>query len=102
MDLVAMVLVLGVAALATLVVAVGYVVWIRLVGLEPTLARRISELPSVLTIPAGLLLGSAIGIGIASLPTVRSGLAAVVMVSSSLFAGLLLFELIATRATAEL
>lgn len=95
MRLAGFVLVLAVAALAFLTVAAGYVVWIRLVGLDPTLARRAAALPDRFRAPLALGLGLGLGTVLAVLPTVRAGLAAVVMLAAAVFAGLLLFELVA-------
>lgn len=94
---VGLVLVAGLAALALLTVATGYVVWIRLVGLDPTLAKRAAELPGHVSVPGTVLLGVGLGATFTALPSMRAGLAAVVMLASSTFAGLLLFELYAAR-----
>ena len=97
MQPISLVLVLGVAALALGAVAAGYVVWIRLVGLDPTLAQQAAELPGWLSVLLAVLVGLGLGSVLAFVPTMRAGLAAVVLLAASTFAGLLLFELYAAR-----
>lgn len=91
----AFLLVLAVAIFALFVVGAGYVVWTRIVGLDPTLAKRANDVPRLYTAPAGAVVGGVLGTGLKLLPSMQAGLAAVVLVASSAFAGLLLFELYA-------
>lgn len=95
--LVPLVLVLAVATLASGAVSAGYLVWIRLVGLDPTLALRAAELPGWVAGTFAVLAGLGLGTALALLPSVRAGLAAVLLLASATFAGLLLFELHAAR-----
>lgn len=90
-------LVLAAALLAAVAVPVAYVVWARIVGLDPHLARRWTELPRRVTAPAGLVVGTGLGVGAALAPTVETGVAGVVLVASSTFAGLLGYEFYADR-----
>lgn len=85
-------IVLATALLACISVPVAYVVWIRLVGLEPTVAKRASTLSRPARIVSALLLGFALGGALQFVPSLPAGLALVTMVASSAFAGLLLFE----------
>lgn len=90
-------LVLGAALLAAVAVPAAYVVWSRIVGLDPHLARGLADLPRHVTAPAGLVVGTGLGVGTALAPNVETGLAAVVLLASSTFAGLLAYELHADR-----
>ncbi|USZ68604.1 hypothetical protein NGM10_02405 [Halorussus salilacus] len=90
-------LLLGVGLLAFLFVSVLYVVWTRIVGLDPTVAQRFDDLPNpvggALAAVSGVVLGS---VSIAA-PTVEFGVAAMVLLAASTFASLLLFELFQQR-----
>ena len=92
-------LVLAAALLAAVGVPVAYVVWSRIVGLDPHLARRWASLPRRVTAPAGLVVGLGLGVGTALAPTVETGIAGVVLVASSTFAGLLVYEFYAGQTT---
>lgn len=91
-------LVLAAAILAACVVPAAYVVWARVVGLEPRVAKWWTGLPRRATVPAGLAVGVALGVGTSLAPSVTTGVAGVVLVASSTLAGLLLFEFYAERA----
>lgn len=91
-------LVLAAAILAACVVPAAYVVWARVVGLEPRVAKWWADLPKRATMPAGLAVGAVLGVGTSLAPSVETGVAAVVLVASSTLAGLLLFEFYAERA----
>jgi len=88
-------IVLGLAMLTFTFVAALYVVWVRFVGLDPTLAQRFAELSRVsqgaLAVGFGVVLGGAI----AAMPTLGTGIAVTLMLGSTTFAALLLFELVA-------
>lgn len=90
-------LLLGVGLLAFLFVVTLYVVWTRIVGLDPTVAQRCAEL----SMPAQILiaLGSGVLLGTASLaaPSVEVGIAGMVLLAASTFASLMLFELVQQR-----
>lgn len=90
-------LVLATALLSACVVPAAYVVWARVVGLEPRVAKWWTDLPQPATMPAGLAVGAALGVGTSIAPSVETGVAAVVLVASSTLAGLLLFEFYAER-----
>ncbi|WP_276300906.1 hypothetical protein [Halorussus lipolyticus] len=90
-------LLLGVGLLSFLFVVSLYVVWTRIVGLDPTLAQRCANLSQ----PGRMLiaLGSGVVLGTASLaaPTVGVGIAGMVLLAASTFAALMLFELLQQR-----
>ena len=94
-------IVIAVAMLAFVVVPVAYVVWARIVGLEPKLAQWWTDQSRLLTMPAGLAIGAVLGVSIRFLPTMTAGLAAIVLLATSTFAGLLLFEFYTERSTKE-
>lgn len=85
-------IVLATAIFACLTVPVAYVVWIRLVGLEPTVAKRAADLSKPKRIASATGLGFFIGGSLQFIPSLPSGIAMVTMVATSAFAGLLLFE----------
>lgn len=94
--------VLGVALLSLSFVAVAYVVWVRIVGLDPTLGQQFAALSkpaqSSLVICLGLLLGAGAQIA----PNVRAGVAGAVMFGAAVFAALIFFEVYgAERTTRE-
>lgn len=90
-------IVLATAIFACAVVPGAYVVWIRLVGLEPTLAKRAADLSRTARIVAALALGSLLGGALQFVPSLYAGVALVTMLAASAFAGLLLFEFVAER-----
>lgn len=87
-------LLLGVGLLAFLFVATLYVVWTRIVGMDPTVAQRYAALsPPVrgcLAAGTGMILGS---VSVAA-PTVQVGVVSMVLLAASTFAALMLFELV--------
>ena len=90
-------IVLATALLACVVIPGAYVVWIRLVGLEPTIAKRVADLSRPTRIAAALALGSLLGAVLQVVPSLYSGVALVTMVATSVFAGLILFEFVTER-----
>lgn len=90
-------LLLGVGLLAFLFVATLYVVWTRIVGMEPTVAQRYAALPQpvqvILAVGTGTILGS---VSVAA-PTVQVGAVSMVLLATSTFAALMLFELVQQR-----
>lgn len=84
--------VLGVATLSLAFVAVAYLVWIRMVGLEPTLAQRFAALSTAVQGIAVVLVGVLLGAGAEIAPTVETGVAGAIMVAAAAFAGLIVFE----------
>lgn len=90
-------IVLATALLACVSVPVAYVVWIRLVGLEPTVAKRAAALSRTVRILFAIVLGFVLGGTLQFVPSIYAGLALVTMVSTSVFAGLLLFEFVTHR-----
>jgi len=90
-------LLLGVGLLSFLFVVSLYVVWTRIVGLDPTLAQRCAELSlpgrTVVAVVSGVLLGT----GSLAAPTVEVGVAGLVLLAASTFAALMLFELAQQR-----
>lgn len=90
-------IVLATAILACVGVPGAYVVWIRLVGLEPTVAKRAADLSRPTRIVAGLALGTLLGVALQFVPSLYAGVALVTMLAASAFAGLLLFEFATER-----
>src|SRR6056297_2887110 len=88
------VLLLGVGLLAFLFVVALYVVWTRIVGLDPTVAQKCAALGRLSR--ALLALGSGVALGTASLaaPSVAVGVAGMVTLAASVFAALMVFELV--------
>lgn len=90
-------IVLATAILACAVVPGAYLIWIRLVGLEPTIAKRAADLSRSTRIVAALVLGSLLGGSLQFVPSLYAGVALVTMLATSAFAGLLLFEFATER-----
>ena len=90
-------IVVATALLACVTVPGAYVVWIRLVGLEPTVAKRAADLSRPTRIAAALALGSFLGATLQFVPSLHAGVALVTMLATSVFAGLLLFEFVTER-----
>lgn len=84
--------VLGTACLAVTAVGVVYVVWIRMVGLDPTIAQMIASLPMAVKAVLAILLGLLIGSGAEVAPTVEMGVSAAIFLAASALAGLICFE----------
>lgn len=90
-------LLLGVGLLAFLFVVVLYVVWTRIVGLDPTVAQKCAELSTPARTAIALVSGIALGAASLAAPSVRVGVAGMVLLAASTFAALLLFELVQQR-----
>lgn len=90
-------IVLATAILACFFVPGAYIIWIRLVGLEPTIAKRATELSRPTRIVAGFALGAILGVALQFVPSLYAGVSLVTMLATSAFAGLLLFEFAAER-----
>lgn len=90
-------LLLGVAMLSFIVAIALYVVWTRMVGLDPTLAQRCATLSRPARAVLAVVSGSLLGAGIVAAPTVPIGVTALVTLAASVFAGLMLFELVQDR-----
>ncbi|WP_227354850.1 hypothetical protein [Haladaptatus salinisoli] len=97
MQLDAFLLLLGVALLSFLVVVTLYVVWSRIVGLDPTLAQGFVSLSGVKRFAMALVSGVLLGVSAVLAPSVPVGVAAIVMLAASTFAALMLFELVRKR-----
>lgn len=89
--------VLATAMLACVVVPTAYVVWIRLVGLTPTVARRVADLSRPARVLIALVLGFLLGAALQFVPSLPAGIALVTLAATSVFAGLLLFEFVSHR-----
>ncbi len=94
-------LLLGVALLSFLIVLSFYVVWSRFVGLDPTVAQRFVSLTKIKRFVMALLTGALLGTGVVIAPSVRVGVAGIVMLAASTFAALMLFELVQYRSAKE-
>lgn len=90
-------IILASALLACVSVPVAYVVWIRLVGLEPTVAKRTASLSRSLRVLAAVVLGFILGGALQFVPSLEAGIALITLFATSGFAGLLLFEVIVDR-----
>ncbi len=99
MELDAFFLLLGVAVLSFLLVASLYVVWSRVVGLDPTLVRKFASFTGIKRFFTALVSGALLGTAVVVAPSVPVGIAAIVMLAASVFAGLMLFELLQKRRT---
>ncbi len=97
MELDAFFLLLGVAVLSFLAVVALYVVWSRIVGLDPTLAQRFASFTGIKRLFTALVSGALLGTAVVVAPSVPVGIAAIVMLAASVFAGLMLFELMQKR-----
>lgn len=90
-------LLLGVGLLSFLFVATLYVVWTRIVGMDPTVAQRYAALSrpvrGVVAVATGAILGSVSTVA----PTVQLGILSMVVLAASTFAALMLFELVQQR-----
>ncbi|MFC4449598.1 hypothetical protein [Halorussus aquaticus] len=86
-------LLLGVGLLAFLFVVSLYVVWTRIVGLDPTLAQRCANLPRPVRFLAALVSGALLGTASMAAPNVEVGITGLVLLAASTFAALMLFEL---------
>jgi hypothetical protein len=90
-------LLLGVGLLAFLFVVTLYVVWTRIVGLDPTLAKWCAELSTPVRMAVALVSGVLLGTGSLAAPSVEIGVTGMVMLAASTFAALMLFELAQQR-----
>ena len=90
-------LLLGVGLLAFLFVVSLYVVWTRIVGLDPTVAQRCADLSTPARMVVALVSGGVLGTASVAAPSVEVGVAGMVMLAASTFAALMLFELVQQR-----
>lgn len=90
-------LLLGVGLLALLFVGALYVVWTRIVGLEPTVAQKCAALSMPGRATIALISGVTLGTASLAAPTVGVGVAGLVMLAASTFAALMIFELLQQR-----
>ena len=90
-------LLLGVGLLSFLFVTTLYVVWTRIVGLDPTLAQRCARLSKPARGVIALASGVVLGTGSVVAPSVELGVAGTVLLAASAFAALMLFELVQQR-----
>jgi hypothetical protein len=88
---------LGVGLLSFLFVAAFYVVWARIVGLDPTAAQWCTDLSEPMRTLIALVSGGTLATASLAAPTVEAGIAGMVLLAASAFAGLLLFELVRQR-----
>jgi hypothetical protein len=90
-------LLLGVGLLSFLFVVSLYVVWTRIVGLDPTLAQRCASFSRPVRMVIALLSGVVLGTASMAAPSVDVGIAGMVLLAASTFAALMLFELLQQR-----
>ena len=92
--------VFGVALFLFGFVAALYVVWIRMIGLDPSLARAFARLSSPVRMLLAAGTGAFVGTAIQATASIEAGIATVVLLASSLFVALMLFEIVNHRARA--
>ena len=97
MNVVKFSLILGVGLLAFLFVLSLYVVWTRMVGLDPTVAQRCAGISRPFQMLLAVVFGVGLGTASRSAPSVEYGVAGIVMLAASTFAALMLFELVQQR-----
>jgi cytochrome c oxidase assembly factor CtaG len=85
---------LGVGLLSFLFVVALYLVWTRMVGLDPTVAQWCADLSRPGRMVIALISGAALATGSLAAPTVEAGVASMVMLAASTFAALMAFEMI--------
>jgi hypothetical protein len=90
-------LLLGVGLLAFLFVVALYVIWTRIVGLDPTLAQRCADLSRPARLVVAVVSGTVLGTASLAAPTVKVGIAGLVLLATSTFAALMAFELVQQR-----
>lgn len=90
-------LLLGVGLLAFLFVVALYVVWTRMVGLDPTVAQKCAALSTPTRAAVALASGVALGTASLAAPSVAVGVAGMVLLAASTFASLMVFELVQQR-----
>lgn len=93
--------VVGVATLSLAFVAAAYVVWIRIVGLEPTLAQQFAALSPAVRGTTVVVLVVALGVGAKIAPNVEAAVAGTIMVATAAFASLIVFEVYGNDRTAR-
>ena len=86
-------LLVGVALLSFLFAIALYVIWSRMVGLDPTVAQWCAGLSAPVRAVLAAFFGVFLGTGSMVAPSVRTGIAGILMVAAATFAGLMLFEL---------
>ena len=87
-------LLLGVGLLAFLFVVTLYVVWTRMVGLDPTVAQWCADLSEPFRGAIAALSGVLLAMGSLVAPSVELGIVGMMMLAASTFAALMLFELV--------
>jgi hypothetical protein len=90
-------LLLGVGLFAFLFIVTLYVVWTRIVGLDPTLAQRCADFTRPARLVIALISGTILGTASLAAPTVKVGIAGLVLLATSTFAALMAFELVQQR-----
>lgn len=90
--------ILGASLLSFAFVPAAYLVWIRIVGLEPTIGQRYAGRSSVARSFLALGFGSCLGIGAELAPSISVGVSASVLFAATSFAALILFESYSQRA----
>lgn len=87
-------LLLGVGLFVFLFIVTLYVVWTRMVGLDPTVAQWCADLSGPVRGAIAALSGVALGVVSLVAPSVELGVVSMVLLAASLFAALMLFELV--------
>lgn len=97
MDPAKFALLLGVGLLAFLFVVTLYVVWTRIVGLDPTVAQRCADLSMPVRAVIAVVSGTILGTASMAAPSVEVGVTGMVLLAASTFAALMVFELVQQR-----
>ena len=91
--------ILGVACLSLSFVITAYVVWVRMVGLEPTLGQQFVESSTTIQSLVVIVLGVVFGVGAEVAPNVETGVVGVIMLGAAAFASLIGFEVYGNNRT---
>lgn len=89
--------VFGVALFLAAFAAALYVVWIRMIGLDPSVAQAFDDLSSPIKTALAVGVGAFVGLSIQATSSLESGVATVTLLAASAFVGLMAFELVNHR-----
>lgn len=90
-------IVFGVALFLFVSVAALYVVWIRLIGLDPSVAQAFAALSEPARMLLGAGVGAFLGASIRATTSLEAGIATAVLLATSAFVGLMAFEIVNHR-----
>ena len=90
-------IVFGIALFLFVSVAALYVVWIRLIGLDPSVAQAFAALSEPVRMLLGAAAGAFLGASIQATASLEAGVATVILLAASVFVGLMAFEIVNHR-----